>query len=538
LIVDDKPENLLSLKKTLELNKLEADTASSGEEALQKVLQRSYALIILDVQMPGMDGFEVAEALTGYSKTKDIPIIFLSAVNIDKKFITRGYASGGIDYVTKPVDPDILLLKVKTFYRLYEQKQELKEIQKNLTDEIAERRKAEQALNTTVDELHSIIESIPQLAFTATPDGEIEFVNNQWFRYAKSASDFPETADAEKPLKQRWLDALADNRAIEMEVRLNDLETGERCYHLLRAFPVRDSNGSIIKWVGTITDINVQKQLNRVLEEKVHERTGELKKTNKELEARNYELQQFASVASHDLKEPLRKIQIFSSLVLNKLKANEYDGLEDYLYRIIGSGERMSGLIHDLLVYSKLSGESLFQQTDLNLIISEIVSDLEIAINEKHAIIEAAPLPAIESIPGQMRQLFQNIISNALKFTVDGRQPVIRIEVETVGSKSMDAPQTPEGKYCRISISDNGIGFDEQYLDKIFTLFQRLNSKESFEGTGIGLAIAKKIVEKHSGIITARSQENEGATFIIILPLEQGTETHYVPEITMYTENP
>jgi len=177
LIVDDKPENIFSLKTLLEINKFEVDTASSGEEALKKILQHSYSLIILDVQMPGMDGFEVAEAISGYSKARDIPIIFLSAVSREKNFITKGYNSGGIDYVTKPVDPDILLLKVKTFHRLFEQTRELNRIHHELQKENAIRKQAQNELNEKVNELHSILESIPQIAFSAKNNGEIEFVN-------------------------------------------------------------------------------------------------------------------------------------------------------------------------------------------------------------------------------------------------------------------------------------------------------------------------------------------------------------------------
>jgi two-component system sensor histidine kinase/response regulator len=143
LIVDDTPENLISLKKVLELNNFEVDTASSGEEALKKVLKNAYVLIILDVQMPEMDGFEVAEAISGFSKAKDTAIIFLSAANTESKFITKGYSSGGLDYITKPVDMGILLLKVKTFYRIYEQSRKLIEIQKALLEEIEFRKKAE-----------------------------------------------------------------------------------------------------------------------------------------------------------------------------------------------------------------------------------------------------------------------------------------------------------------------------------------------------------------------------------------------------------
>ncbi|HWK07728.1 MAG TPA: hybrid sensor histidine kinase/response regulator [Puia sp.] len=159
LIVDDKPENVFSLKTILELHAFPTDTALSGEQALKKILRQSYALIILDVQMPGMDGFEVAEAISGYSKAKDIPIIFLSAASTDKKFITKGYTSGGVDYITKPVDPDILLLKVKTFYRLYEQNSELNRIQASLRSEIEFRKKAEADLQEAVkkkDEFISI----------------------------------------------------------------------------------------------------------------------------------------------------------------------------------------------------------------------------------------------------------------------------------------------------------------------------------------------------------------------------------------------
>lgn len=159
LIVDDKPENIFSLKTILELHSFPTDTALSGEEALKKILRQSYALIILDVQMPGMDGFEVAEAIGGYSKARDIPIIFLSAANTDKKFITKGYTSGGSDYITKPIDPDILLLKVNTFYRLYEQNSELNRIQASLRSEIEFRKKVQDELQEAIrkkDEFISI----------------------------------------------------------------------------------------------------------------------------------------------------------------------------------------------------------------------------------------------------------------------------------------------------------------------------------------------------------------------------------------------
>jgi len=524
LIVDDKPENLLSLKKVLQLHNIEADTAASGEEALQKILKQSYSLIILDVQMPGMDGFEVAEAVGGYSKTRDIPIIFLSAVNTDKKFITQGYESGGIDYVTKPADPDILLLKVKTMIRLYEQTRELKNMQLALQEEIRERQKAELSLQETVSQLHSFIESIPQVAFTASVTGTIEEVNERWYRFSPSMDQFPQNHPQEQPIGEALQQSVRSGNPLEMELRLRELGKKDYRYYLLRVHPVPGTDGKIIRWVGTFTDIHVQKEINEILERKVEERTLALTRSNAELEEKNHELQQFTSVASHDLKEPLRKIQVFSSIVLSKLEDTGQSDAGSYVRRIISASERMSGLIQDLLAYSRLSMDSLFQPADLNRLISEILEDLEIQITERNALITVEPLPMVEVIPGQIRQLFQNIISNALKFSRTDVRPEIGISYELLEDLSMDSPQSEDGAYCRIEIRDNGIGFNEAYLEKIFTLFQRLNPREKFEGTGIGLAIARKIVDKHGGLITARSKENEGSSFYIILPLTHSTE--------------
>src|SRR6478609_9787852 len=207
LIVDDKRENILSLKKILEINDFTVDTALSGEEALKKVLKNNYFLIILDVQMPGMDGFEVAEAISGTSKTRDIPIIFLSAVNTEKRFITKGYASGAIDYITKPFDPDILILKVRTFYTLNQQTQALNKIQQSLREEINIRTKTQLELKEKNKELQSILETIPQIAFTARPDGTIEFVNAHWYEYAASETEFPMVKEDEA-IADKWQRAI------------------------------------------------------------------------------------------------------------------------------------------------------------------------------------------------------------------------------------------------------------------------------------------------------------------------------------------
>lgn len=493
LIVDDRQENVFSLRTVLEQYGFQTDAALSGEEALKKVLKQEYALIILDVQMPVMDGFEVAEALNGMNKTKDIPIIFLSAVNTHKRFITKGFESGAVDYLTKPVDPDILMLKVRNFYRLYEKNSALKDAEKELT--------------ATVNELHSTLESLPQLAFTANQDGELQFVNKQWFQFSNDKHRFPECLPGTESLQERWMQSIQSETPVEMEVAIQRLDDGQYYHHLLRATPVY-VNERINRWVGTLTSIHEQKRLNEILERKVAERTKELLEINRELEISNDELQQFTSVASHDLKEPLRKIQFFGSLIMEGGVLDEKMAV--YMDKIIRSSKRMSQLISDLLSFARLSEDLAFEPANINEIISDILFDLELGIKEKGAVISVQPIPVLEVVPALMRQLFQNLISNALKFSRPGVKPQVRIWAEPEGENN-----------CRISIEDNGIGFDEKYKDKIFTLFQRLHAREAYEGTGIGLTIAKKIVEKHNGTIAVQSQPNEGTTFMITLPLRQ-----------------
>ncbi len=519
LIVDDKPENILSLRKILELHDFEVDTASSGEEALKKILRNNYALIILDVQMPSMDGFEVAETISGYSKAKDVPILFLSAVNKDKKFIAKGYASGGLDYITKPVDPDILLMKVKTFIRLYEQNRQLQEMHASLRKEVEVRKNAQAALNAKVQEQHSILESLPQVAFTASADGVIEYANRHWFHYSPSLTQFPFTYDHEQQQLPVWENAINAGLPLEKEVYLHHRQHNHYRCHLLRAIPLEEE-GRIVKWVGTFTDIAHQKQANEILEQRVVERTHELQEMNQALEASNHELQQFASVASHDLKEPLRKIQLFGTILRDRHLLSNTEALQ-YMERIVSSSERMTRLINDLLQYSRLSADVPFEEVDINAIIREILADLELSVRDACAEITTSNFPVVEAIPGQIRQALQNIISNALKFTRPGVSPCINIHAERVLDKEFFSPVTDDGPYCRITINDNGIGFNEMYLPKIFTLFQRLHGSDVYEGTGIGLAIAKKVIERHQGIIGATSKENEGATFIMVLPVAQ-----------------
>jgi PAS domain S-box-containing protein len=242
----------------------------------------------------------------------------------------------------------------------------------------------------------------------------------------------------------------------------------------------------------------------------------QLKIHTKKLEISNRELQDFASVAAHDLQEPLRKIQSFSERLQTKGKEALPPEMHDYLDRIQNSASRMQILINDLLTYSRVTTKAQpFVQVDLNHIIEQVHSDLEVRLENTKGKIVNSGLPKLEADPTQMRQLFQNLLSNALKFHKTDTPPVV-----TITSVSAD-----EGDSVEIHISDNGIGFDEKYLDRIFTIFQRLHGRFEYEGTGIGLAVCRKIVDRHGGYITARSAPNNGATFILTLPLKQVQES-------------
>ncbi|MVM38288.1 response regulator [Spirosoma sp. HMF3257] len=521
LIVDDRQENILPLKKILELHRFSVDTAESGEEALKKILKTDYAVVILDVQMPGMDGFEVANAISGFSRARDTSIIFLSAVNTEKKFITQGYTSGGVDYLTKPVDPDILVLKVKTLRRLYEQQRELRATQDSLRKEVDVRKQAQEELAARVQELQAVLSTLPQMAFTVSPDGRIEYVNQHWFRYSADSNVFPQTHEQDA-ICDEWALALEQGTEFTREVRLKDLITGEFRYHLLRILPIRQQD-VLIRWIGTFTDIHPQKLAAELLEQQVELRTNELLLKNAELERTNHELQQFTWVVSHDLKEPLRKIQLLNDTIKERyLKGNEE--AVSYLDRSIRSSARMSSLINDLLAYSRLSNPESFQSTNLNTMLDELLLDFDEAISRTKATIVIDELPIIETMPSRMRQIFQNLISNALKFAKDTVPPIIHISAELIDTKDIDGTPSAEGAYCRIVVQDNGIGFDEKFLDRIFVIFQRLHNRSNYEGTGIGLAIAKKNMDKHHGLIWAQSRVDEGTRFILVLPVQQASQ--------------
>lgn len=486
LIVDDRPENIFSLKSILELHSFSVDTATSGEQALAKTLKNDYSLIILDVQMPGMDGFEVAEFLSGNNKTRDIPLIFLSAVNTEKKFITKGYASGAIDYIVKPIDPDILLLKVKTLHRLYEQNRLLTATQSKLESEIVFRINAQQKIQEKAKELNGILESIPQLAFTATASGSIDYVNDQWYQYSDSPAVFPQVWPGDQVIMDEWKKMLASAKPLELEVRITKLKSNEFRWHLLRAVPVTEDE-IVVKWVATFTDIEEQKQIAKKKDE-------------------------FLSIASHELKTPLTSIKAYIQL-LEKLLAGDQQ-TKNFVDRALIQVNKLDGLINDLLDVSKIeNGELKFelQPVDFDQLLSSTLEMLAQIYSGVEIIRNGKMNSQVQGNSLRLEQVVINFISNAVKYSPDCK----KIEVIT--------KITPAGDLY-FGVKDSGIGISAENQEKIFSKFYRVSeSSTRAQGLGIGLYICSEILKRHGAAFGVSSEPGKGSLFYFTMPVIQHT---------------
>ena len=276
----------------------------------------------------------------------------------------------------------------------------------------------------------------------------------------------------------------------------------------------------------------VLRESNDYLEQRVQDRTADLERSNQslndevavrreaedqahqfadELQRSNRELEQFASVASHDLQEPLRKIQAFGDRLRTHCEAQLGEKGKDYLERMLSSSKRMRRLIDDLLAFSRIATKSQpFARVDLNRVAQEVLGDLESRIEQTGGRVDLQPLPVLQADPVQMRQLLQNLIGNALKFQKPNEPPVVQVSATQLRSAPSGEEYDPQASYCEIIVQDNGIGFEQTYTDRIFELFQRLHGRDEYEGTGMGLAICRKIAERHGGHIAATSSPGQG----------------------------
>jgi PAS domain S-box-containing protein len=416
--------------------------------------------------------------------------------------------------------------------------------------DITEQVRAEESLRASESRYRTLAEAIPQMVWNSDPDGRVSYFNRRMTEYTGlSPADTVESwwiqvthpDDAER-LQLAWQRAVsAQPEPFELEVRVRDVHDGSYHWFLTAVVPLRRPDGTVDHWIGSLSSIDEQKRQSEILASLVRMRTSELESTNDllreeiteraraesrataaavELGRSNEELEKFAYVASHDLQEPLRKIQAFGDRLVKRFRESLGQDGQEYVERMHHSAARMRTLIDDLLTFSRVTTKGQpFGKVDLNTIVAEVISDLEVRIVQAGGHVELGELPEIVADPPQMRQLFQNLIGNALKFHKTDEKPVVTVR-STHWSQlpAHSDPPAPTGIGYRIVVSDNGIGFNPAFADKIFEVFQRLHGRSHYEGTGIGLAICRKIVQRHGGDIAARSEEGQGAAFIVDLP--------------------
>jgi PAS domain S-box-containing protein len=370
--------------------------------------------------------------------------------------------------------------------------------------------------------------TLPLIIFSLNGLGELVYANDWLYSYTGATSEqlnrnrwesivHPDDYDAFSLLLQSNLAPGATT--VRLQARLKHHVSGEYFWHQVTLTPFRNEKSELQYWIGYIADIHAEKIVEETLKDnfelqaaqaQLREQQLTLEQTISELNRSNLELQQFAYVASHDLQEPVRKVLYYSDYLVDRY-GNHLDtkGIE-YLKSMQTAAHRMRALIHDVLSFSQInSTREDFGQVQLDSVASDALQDLEIAIEESKAVVNVAPLPEIQGDEPMLRQLFSNIIGNAIKYAKPGVPPVVNISAIT------GAP----GEVV-LAFADNGIGFDEKYLPRLFGLFQRLHQDKDYEGTGIGLAICKKIVDAHGGRIWADSREGVGSTFLVAFPAE------------------
>ncbi|MBO9583934.1 MAG: PAS domain-containing protein [Flavobacterium sp.] len=386
------------------------------------------------------------------------------------------------------------------------------------SSDITSQKELQNVIAESEERFRQLADLVPQIIWTANSDGFVDYYNSRWYEYTGlEEREFGDLswisklhADDVYLVSKTWYESVHAGLSYQLEFRLRNANTGEYRWFLSKAVPIRDKEGVIINWFGTCTDIHEQKSITEKLEILVAERTKELQRSNDDL-------QQFAHVASHDLKEPVRKIKTFLSRLEDHM-ANQLDeSSSKYIERIHVAADRMFNMIDGVLAYSKMNADS--QKTtivDLNEVIKNIQNDLEIALQEAKGTIHFEELPIIEGASVLLYQLFYNLINNSIKFAKEDTPPQI----------SITATEEIENgnRIARITVEDNGIGFDLDQTGRIFETFTRLNSKDRYEGTGLGLSLCKKIAERHGGTIRATGISNKGAVFIITLPFEQNIE--------------
>jgi PAS domain S-box-containing protein len=493
LLVDDDADNLLALQAILEPLQQDLMLAQTGTDALRLCLEHDFAAILLDVRMPEMDGFETAEMIRARKKSLQTPILFVTAYRSDEQLF-RGYNLGAVDFLFKPIVPEILQSKVNVFVELQRTEQLL-------------RRKAEE-LERAEQRFRAVLEAAPDAMVITNQAGTIELANSRadtLFGRSREAligrdihSVLPAWECPEEGLprtsqptpEQRLVAYRDDGSPFPAEITRNSFHTPDG---LLITTAIRDATDQ------AHAEARIQKT-NLELEKRVTERTAALRYSNEAL-------RQFAWAASHDLQEPIRTVVTYSQWLSQIMNGNLGSRESKMLATIEQHASRLNQLLAALRQYIQVSdsGQQARTSVDCNAVVKAAAWNLQALIQESGASLECGTLPVISSLELPLVQLFQNLISNAIKYR-SAEPPVIRIAAQ-------------EGENCWVfSVEDNGIGIDPKYFDYIFGVFRRLHGSQK-SGTGIGLAICRAAVERLGGRIWVESTPGNGSTFHVSLPV-------------------
>lgn len=507
LLVDDREENLLALEAVLCNPDYNLVQVTSGEQALSALLHSDFAVILLDVQMPGMDGFETALLIKKREKSEQIPIIFLTAIHKDELHSIKGYEVGGVDYIYKPFDPNSLRSKVAIYVNIYRKNQDLEKRAESLlaSEKAVQDRKLVELEVETQSRFELLAEAIPQIVWTTDALGIPDYLNQRWYDFTGATPRQSESIewfqwihpDDREKTYQNWTRASETGQFQPTEHRIRRKD-GVYQWHLTRATPLKNTNKNIVKWFGTCTNIEDQKQAE-----------SKLKKSELQLKKAVQARQELLAVVSHDLRNPISAIQLNVQMAQRLAESPAPQNLRKQLERIKASALRANQLIHDLLDSAQIDSGHLkldLKKENFIGVLDEVLEMLKASAREKsiQLIQEAPPQECwVECDHHRLHQALSNLISNAIKFTPNG------------GTVRASVICTHSG--INIDIVDNGIGISEEFLPHIFDRYWKAK-KSSHTGVGLGLSITKGIVEAHGGQVLVKSSPSQGSTFTLKLP--------------------
>jgi PAS domain S-box-containing protein len=528
LLVDDRKDKLLALGAVLAPLGQNVVEAKSGKEALRLILKTEFAVILMDVSMPGMDGFETASLIRKRPASEHTPIIFVTSIGNSDKQMYQGYSLGAVDYILTPIVPEVLRAKVSVFVDLWRKTEHIKQQAERLRqmDEAEHKRRLAEA----EDRLER--ETKRNRFFTLALDmlgigdfgGHLLQVNPAWEKVLGFTEEELKGATPDQLVHPDDLGAITERvQLLKQGISVDYFEV--RCKH---------KDGSY-RWIGwTAAPFPEEKLIyifgrnvtaRREAEEKVIQLNVELEQRVVALTEVNRELETFNYSISHDLRAPLRSMSGFAQALMDGEASKLGPQGADYVKRIANSAKRMDMLLQDLLEYSRVTRASMPPMTvDLDGVLSEIITLREREIQETKARIEVkSPLGLVSAHLPTVQQILANLIDNGMKFVAKDRQAHLRVWTEEMAGghagQGNGAPASNKNqRFVRIWIEDNGIGIEKDFHEKIFGLFERLHPSHAFPGTGIGLAIVRKGVERMGGRVGLESQPEQGSRFWVELP--------------------